>query len=195
MTTYRLAWRLAAGASGLAALVGSVVAMRLEMFLAILFTMAMFGGVMGYAFKEDLPEVRHPILGGAVLFTTPTLYPGLSQPLGAAAVGVVAALALTSPFIVAQAGNRLRPRMLPSRVVMAALAGPDEALRRQWMESTRQLDQAATIQGQLLIVQVREQILDDLTDRNGGQLPDYVWDSCDGPGGHRHTARAPHEPR
>jgi hypothetical protein len=196
MRIYRLAWRFAAVATGFAALAGTVATMQPEAFLAILFTMAMFGGVMGYAFKDDLPQVRHPILGGVVLFTTPALYPGLSQLLGAAAGGVIAVLVLTSPFVVDHAARHLRPRLVPSQVEVAGQAGPDEALQRQWTESTRQLNQAASLQDLLLIVHAREQILDELTDRTSGQLPDYVWDSRDGPGGHHpHTVRAPHPPR
>ena len=192
MRTYRRAWRLVVAAMVLTAVAGTVVAMRLDLILAIVFTMVLFGGVMGYAFKDDLPEVRHPVLGAAALFTAPALYPGLSQFLGAAAAAVVAVLVLTSPFVVARAGKRLRPRLLPPQVELAALAGPDEALRRQWTESTRQLDRAATLQDQLLIVRIREQILDDVVDRTGGQLPDYVWETRNGRGGDHPTVRSPY---
>jgi hypothetical protein len=194
MRAYRVAWQLVVGTVGLAALVATAVVMRLDVFLAILFTMILFGGVMGYAFKEDLPHVRHPVVGGALLFTAPALYPGLSQLLGAAAGGAVAVLALTSPFIVFRAGGLLRRRLSPTTVEEAAMMGPDEALRRQWMASTHQLRRAETIQDRLLIVRAREQILDDLAERTVGQFPDYVWNTLGGSGDHNSSTGRPHQP-
>jgi hypothetical protein len=139
---------------------------------------------MGLALKQDLlPGIKHPILGGAALFVAPLLYPGLSQVLGPAAIGAIAALVLTSPWIVSFIGSRLRGRVLPSQTEVAGMAAPDEALRLQWMESTRQLERASTPRQRLLVVHLREQILNDLVERSGGALPDFVWSSVRGHGG------------
>jgi len=107
----------------------------------------------------------------------------LSQVLGPAAVGVVAALVLTSPAVTSHMERRLRGRLLPTQTELAGMGAPDDALRRQWMESTHQLENASTLRERLLVVHLREQILDDLVERSGGAVPEYVWSSARGRGG------------
>jgi hypothetical protein len=46
----------------------------------------------------------------------------------------------------------------------------------------------------MLMVAVRQQILDELTERTDGQLPDYVFVTAPGHGGADHTSREPHRP-
>lgn len=183
MTIHRVVWGCAVVATVAIGLAGTLLAVPLEAVVAVGLMLVVFGALMGYAFKDELPRVRHPILIGAALFTGPGLYPGLAELLGPAAVGLVALLAVLSPPVVSLTVRRLRGRLLPSETECAAMAPPEQALRLQWVESTRQLERAATLDEQLLVVQAREQILDDLVERSNGVLPDYVWRPASRDGG------------
>lgn len=180
MRTYRRLWRTTAGATALLAVGGSLVAIPATMFLAIVFTTVTFGALLALVFKEDLVGVRHPAVAGAVLATAPVLCPGLEYLLGPAAFGLAAVLVLASPSVVRRADPWLRRWLLPSRLEQAGMADPDEGLRRQWVESTRQLAEATSVADRMLVVQARRQILDDLTERTGGELPAFVWATPDG---------------
>ncbi|WP_457208285.1 hypothetical protein [Nocardioides sp. P5_C9_2] len=195
MRAYRIGWHVVNGAVCLLALVGTALAVQPVLFLAIGATLAMLGALMGVAFQEELTSVRHPILTGAALATTPALLPGLATVLGGATLGVTALLVLSSPWVVAWVDRRLRPWLLPARIVQAGMAEPDEALRRQWAESTRQLAKATSLADRLVVVQARQQILDDVAARNGGRLPPFVWTTPEAPGGLDHPFGEPHRPR
>ena len=172
MRAYRIGWHVVNGAVCLLALVGTALAVQPVLFLAIGATLAMLGALLGVAFQEELKDVRHPVLTGAALATTPALLPGLTEVLGGATLAVTAVLVLTSPWVVGQAVRRLQPWLQPARIVQAGMAEPDEALRRQWVESTRLLGEATTsLAERMVVVQARQQILDDLAARNGGRLP------------------------
>jgi len=189
MSTQRWLWRVAVGVTGSVAVAGTVLIFSIEATFALLVATALFGAIMGLAVKGELPDDRHPILGGAAVFAAPLLYPGLSLVLGPAAIGVVAALVLTSPWVASGIERRLRGRVLPSQTEVAGMAPPDEALRLQWMESTRELERASTLPERLLVVHLREQILNDLVERSDGAVPEFVWSSVRGRGGPDRSAR------
>jgi hypothetical protein len=195
MRAYRIGWHVVNGAVCLLALVGTALAVQPVLFLAIGATLAMLGALLGVAFKEELKDVPHPVLTGAALATTPALLPGLTEVLGAATMAVAGVLVLSSPWVVAWAGRRLRPWLLPARIVQAGMAEPDEALRRQWAESTRQLAKATSLADRMVVVHARQQILDDVASRNGGRLPAFVWTMPEARGGLDHPFGEPHRPR
>ncbi|QBR91799.1 hypothetical protein [Nocardioides euryhalodurans] len=156
--------------------------MPFEVVLASGFMMATFGAVMGLCLRSDLPQVRRPVVGGAVLCLMPLLYAGLGELLGAASFGVVVLLALTSPWAVARITRWMRVPLVPHETHAAATAPLEEALRRQWQESTRLLDAASTPRERLMVVNVRAEILDDVV-RSHGSLPAYLWTTDSGSGG------------
>jgi urease accessory protein UreE len=84
----------------------------------------------------------------------------------------------------------MRGRLLPSQEELAVMAPQQEALRLQWDESTRQLNRASTGRERVLVLSLREQILDDIARQTDGALPDYVWESTCDPGGRRSSAGA-----
>lgn len=189
MTARRL-WRGAVGLTVTLALVGTALETPVWMIAGVGFFLASFGAVMALAFKADLPRLRHPVLAGAVLFTAPALCPGLARPLGPVqAVLVVGLLVVTCPAIAPRVVRRLRGRLLPSQEELAVMAPQQKALRLQWDESTRQLSRASTERERVLVLSLREQILDDIA-RTEGALPDYVWESTCDPGGRRSSAGA-----
>ena len=192
MRTCRQLWFSAAGGVCLLGLGGTAVALAPSLILWTGFALAMFGGLMAVTFKDDLAGVRHPVLSGAALATVPALLPGLSRVLGDATGAVLAVLVLSSPWVVVRAERRLRPWLGPARIVRAGMAAPGEALRRQWAESTRQLGEATSVADRLIVVHVRQQILDDVAARHGGQLPAFVWDL---PGARRGLDHRSDEPR
>lgn len=194
MTTYRLVWRCVTGAMVLLATAATVITVPVGMFLAIAFAFAMFGALFAVAFQEDLQGVRHPIVKGALLGASPALIPGLSHVIGPSAGLVAVGLALLAPWVVGQVARRVQRWWQPSRVAQAAMAAPDEALRRQWVESSRLLREATTPSERMVVVRVRQHILDDLAARNGGQLPGFVWDLAGPAGGLARRSGEPHRP-
>jgi hypothetical protein len=175
MNAHRVIWRAAALVTVAVALLGTVLTVPLEGVIGMGIMLAIFGGSLGLTYRPDLPDVKHPVLAGAVLFMLPALYPGLAGVLGEAALVLVGLLVLTSPWVTTRLVRWLRGRVLPTADQAAMEASPAEALRLQWEESTRQLARAASVPDQLLLVRLREQILDDVLARNGGVLPTYVW--------------------
>lgn len=194
MRTCRHVWSAATGAVCLLGLGGTALAAAPILILWTGFALAVFGGLMALTFKEELAGVRHPVLSGAVLATTPALLPGLTRVLGDATAPVLLVLVLTSPWVVERAERRLRPWLGPARILRAGMAAPDEALRRQWAESTRQLGEATTVGDRLIVVHVRQQILDDVAARYGDRLPAFVWDLPGAKGGLRHRSDEPRRP-
>jgi hypothetical protein len=194
MRTSRRLWFIAAGAACVLGLGGTVATVSPTLLLWTGFALAMFGGLLAVAFKDDLAGVRHPVLWGAALAVLPALLPGLSRALGDATIFVLTALVVGSPWVVARIERRLRPWLGPSRMFQAGMAAPDEALRRQWAESTRQLGEATSVADRLIVVHVREQILDDVAARHGGELPSFVRDSFGARGGIGHRSDEPHRP-
>lgn len=195
MKTCRTLWFIAVAVACLIGLGGTVVAVPLSLILWTGVALAVFGALMAVSFKEDLAGVRHPILWGAALAVAPALVPGLSRVLGDATLPVVVLLVVASPWVVTLAERRLRPWLRPASIVRAGMAAPDEALRRQWEESTRQLGEAGSVADRLVVVQVREQILDDVAARHGGQLPAFIWGQTSPPGGLDRRSDEPHRPR
>ena len=194
MTTYRLVWRCVTAAVVVLAMAATVLTVPVSLFLAIAFAFAMFGALFAVAFQDDLKGVRYPVVKGALLGASPALIPGLGHVLGPSAGLVALGLALTTPWAVGQVVRRVQPLLGPSRVVQAGMAAPDEALRRQWVESSRQLREARTLSERMVVVRVRQQILDDLAARNGGQLPAFVWGLSGPSGGLARRSGEPHRP-
>ena len=141
----------------------------------MIITLALFGAMMGWALSGEPPSQRRTIPLGIALFTAPFMVPGLVLFLGPAAWVLVGTLLLTSPYVVAPIGRLVAKWLRPTDTESVGLAPPDEALRLQWVESTKQLHSASSAEVRLLLVAVREGILDDVVDRYGAQLPDYVW--------------------
>jgi hypothetical protein len=175
MRTYRLVWRVIVTVVALVAVLATALTMPPGLFLAVALAMGLFGGLIAVSFQEDLADVRHPVVKGVVLAVSVTLLPGLSRLLGPAAAVAAVTVVLAAPWVVQKVLQRLRRRSGPTRIARAGLAEPDEALRRQWVESSRQLALATTPAERMVVVRVREQILDDVAARHGGWLPPYVW--------------------
>lgn len=194
MRTCRHLWFTAIGVVSVLGLVGTVVAVEPALILWTGFALAVFGALMAVAFKDDLEGVRHPAAWGAVLAMAPALLPGLSRVLGDATLFVLVLLVVGSPWVLAWAERRLRPWLGPARLLRAGLAAPDEALRRQWTESTRQLAEATSVADRMIVVHVRQQILDDLAAEHGGQLPAFVRDLLGADKG-LHGSDQPRRPR
>lgn len=193
MKTYRRLWRGTAGAMVLMAMAATAFTVPASLFLVIVCTLAMFGALTAVAFQDDLHDVRHPLVKGALLATAPALLPGLWNVFGPAGAALATLLVLASPWVVAQVARRVRAQR-PGNVVQAGLADPDDALRRQWDESTRQLRQATSVADRMVVVRVREQILDDMAARNGGQLPGFALVLPEGPGGLDRRSGGPGRP-
>jgi hypothetical protein len=185
MSSHRTLWLVAVAGTVGTAVVGSLGAMAWGSALLLGVLLAVFGGVLGLALGPELTgRVGRPVLAGAALAVATALSLGLGHLIGGLpALGVVVALGALSPFVTSRAARWLRGRALPGRTLAAASAPPGEALRLQWKESGRQLAMATTPSELLLIVRVRQQILDDLLERSGGVLPDYVWSTSPGRGG------------
>lgn len=176
MMTHTLLWRFAVGLTVTVAVAGTLGTFPLVALLAIGACLASFGAMLGLAFKTDLPRVRHPVLGGVALALAPGSMPGLAHVIGpAAAVAWGVLLIVMSPLACGWLISIMRGRVLPSRIQQAGMAPLDDALRRQWETSRGMLDSSATLSERLLVVDLREQILEDLLDQAGGVLPDYVW--------------------
>lgn len=186
MSTYRVLWRVVATITVLLASVATAFTMDLGVIFAVAFALAVFGALIALTLRDDLEHVKHPVLKGAALAVVPTLVPGLSQVAGPAGTATAAVVALASPWVVSRVLRSVQPWLLPSRLVQAGMADEDEALRRQWAESTRQLRRAATVADRLVVVQVRQQILDDIAVRSGCPLPAFVWESAHGQTGQTH---------
>ncbi len=190
MRTERLLWRSAVTLTAAAALAATAATTPIQQILGVGLMLAAFGGIMGLAFRADLPPVKHPILGGAFLFIVPGLLPGLSSLVGpAGTLAVVGLLVVTSPPVASWIVGAMRGRVLPSQTEVAATAPRHEALRRQWEESTRLLDLAPTMRDRMLLVNLREQILDDVAQQADGALPDYVLAPAPGRGGRGRSSR------
>ena len=161
---------IAAGALGAAVALGPVRG------LGTLAVLGAVGAVVGYAMGRESRNGRYGALVGASLAAAPVLVDGLVRLLGpVAGVTVSVVVVGTAPFVTTPTARWLRSR--PSAradVAQAALAGPDEALRRQWLASTAELERARNDRERLEVVHVREQILDALADE--GRLPDFVFD-------------------
>lgn len=186
MSTYRVAWRVVATITVLLAAVATAFTMDPGVILAVAFALAVFGALIALTLRDDFEHVKHPVLKGAALAVVPTLVPGLSQVAGPAGTATAVVVALASPWVVSRVLGSVQPWLLPSRLVQAGMADEDEALRRQWAESTRQLRRAGTVADRLVVVQVRQQILDDITARSGCPLPAFVWESSHGQAGQTH---------
>lgn len=176
MRTHTVVWRLAVALAVILAVAGTLGALPLAALVGIGSCLALFGAMMGLAFKTDLSRVSHPVRLGAALAIAPGLMPGLVHVLGPAAAGVCGVLLIvTSPRASSWLVSLMRGRVLPSQTQQAGMAPPHDALRRQWEESTRMLDSSTTLRERLLVVNMREQILEDLLEQAGGVLPEYVW--------------------
>lgn len=186
MSTYRVVWRVVATITVLLAAVATAFTMELGVIFAAAFALAVFGTLIALTLRDDLGHVRHPVPKGAALAVVPVLVPGLSHVAGPAGTATAVVVAAGSPWVLTRVLRRVRPWLLPSLLVQAGMADEDDALRRQWAESTRQLQRATTVAERMVVVQVREQILDDVVARSGGPLPSFVWESSRGPGGPSH---------
>lgn len=186
MAAWRTAWWAAAGGAAVVGAVFTPVAMGTGHAVPLLVSLSVLGAIMGWAVFGELPGVRHPVRLGIATFTTPFVMPGLLLLLGpATAWALVGTLFVTSPYVQVPIRRLVAERQHPSDIHRAGHASPEEALRRQWLESTRQLRRAPSDADRLLVVDLRAQILDDLVVHNGGHLPPYVWESLresSGPG-------------
>lgn len=183
MTAWRTTWWTMAGLVAVAGAIGTPLALGKGHAVAMLVTLVLFGAMMGWAFSGEFPNLRRTIPLGIAIFTVPFMVPGLVLFLGPALWALVGALLLTSPYVVAPIGRLVAKRLRRTDIESVGLASPDEALRLQWVESTRQLHSASSDEDRLLIIELRAHILDDLVDRYGPELPDYVWTELHDSGG------------
>lgn len=153
--------------------------------VSMLVTLPILGAAMGWALSEEFTSVRRPVLLGAGLFVVPFVLPGFEAVLGAATWVVLVALVLTSPWL-APLRRRVAARVLPSDAGRSGPVPAEEGLRREWIESTRQLRSATDDSDRLVVVGARAEILEELAAR-GSPLPDYVWDGLRGEGGRDHA--------
>jgi hypothetical protein len=91
----------------------------------------------------------------------------------AIAWALIGILLTTSASIVLNISRLIPNRCLPSDAERAGMAPPDEALRRQWTESTKQLCNASSDDDRLLLVGLRAQVLDDIVDRRDRMCPGW----------------------
>ncbi|MGD9960136.1 hypothetical protein [Nocardioides sp.] len=183
MRVLRSLWLCAFAVVTVVGAAATVASMSLLGTLITTLTMGVFGAALGYALGQDLPG-RGLIQKGAVIFGWPVLVlPGLAPLLGPWLLAVIGGLIVTSPDAIRAAYRVLgRRRTASSELHHAAEADTEDALRLQWAASSAQLEGARTDRDRLLVIEVRSQILDDLTERYGAHLPDYVWTSLHGPG-------------
>jgi hypothetical protein len=167
--------------------VGTILSLGPPRAIATLLTLAVVGGAIGYIIGRELPSSRYAATSGAAIVSAPVLIDGLVELSGAAVAGCVFVLLLcTAPFLVRPALRQLRRRTAgPAPIEEAALASPDEALRLQWRSTTAQLAKARDARERLLVVQLREQILDEILERDGGRLPEFVFDQTGPTSRHR----------
>ena len=183
MTAWRTTWWTMAGLVAVAGALGTPLAMGKAHAVSLLVTLALFGAMMGWAFSGEFLKLRRTIPLGIAIFTAPFMMPGLVLILGPAAWALVGTLFLTCPYVVQPIRRLVTKRLPPVDTERAGLAPPDEALRLQWLESAKQLHSASSDKDRLLLVEVRAGILDDVADRYGAQLPDYVWAELSGNSG------------
>jgi len=175
MTAWRTTWWTMAGLVAVAGALGTPLAVGKAHAVSLLFTLSLFGAMMGWAFSGEFPNLRRTIPLGIAIFTAPFMVPGLVLFFGPAAWALVGTLLVTSPYVAAPVCRLVAKRLRPTDTKSVGLAPPDEALRLQWVESTKQLHNASSGEDRLLLVEVRAGILDDIADRYGALLPDYVW--------------------
>lgn len=189
MTAWRTTWWTIAGLVAVAGAIGTPLALGTAHAVSMLVTLVLFGAMLGWAFSGEFPKLRRTIPLGIAIFTVPFMVPGLVLFLGPAAWALVGALLLTSPYLVAPIGRLVARRLQPTDTESVGLASPGEALRLQWVESTKQLHSASNAEDRLLLVEVRAGILNDVADRYGAQLPDYVWAELSDSSGPDHAPR------
>jgi len=189
MTAWRTTWWTVAGLVAVAGAIGTPLALGNAHAVSMLVTLALFGAMMGWAFSGEFPNLRRTIPLGIAISTVPFMVPGLVLFLGPAACALVGTLLLTSPYVVAPVRRLIAKRLRRTDIESVGLASPDEALRLQWVESTRQLHDASSDEDRRLIIELRAHILDDLVDRYGAELPVYVWSELHDSGGPDHAPR------
>ncbi len=178
MTRHRAIWLSTVVCVSLVGVVGTALVMPWTQAVGIAVCVGVFGTFIGFAFGEEFSSLRRTVLVCAALFGLSALVlPGLVHLCGPVAFGVVAALVLASPEASRPIVRLLRPHLGPPDLQRAGMADPNEALRRQWLAATAQLEEAARTSDRLLLVELRSRILDDLLERGDGRLPGYVWDS------------------
>lgn len=177
-TAHWVAWWVVTSSVVALGLLGTPGVMDWSRFLATVLALAVMGAATGLSFAPAVGAgyVRAGTVG-LVLFAGPCLEPGLWHVTGPASLVLGGLVALTPPPVVQWGRRLLRGRVLPTETEAAAMASPDDALRRQWTVSTTQLRDASTDAERLLLVRMRAAILDDLAQRSDGVLPDYVWAS------------------
>lgn len=181
MSTWRKTWWTAAGLIAAAGALGTPGVMGTWPALTMLVMMALSGAGIGWAFTAENTDVRRSTRLGMWLVTAPFLVPGLVHLLGPVAWVLVGGVLVTSPPSVWLVRRFSSTAPGGNRNGGATPASPDDGLRREWLESTRQLREAASDGDRLLIVEARAQILDDLSARHGGRLPRYVWVGAEAP--------------
>ena len=193
MTTWRTIWWVVAGVVAGAGALGTPLAIGTRQAVSLLIALAVVGALSGWVISGEHPSLRRPIALGIGIFAAPFIVPGLVHLLGPTAWALIGTLLLTSPYVIRRIGRRLARHLLPSETERAGLASPEEALRRQWLESTKQLRRASSDRDRLSVVELRAQILDDLVDRHGAQFPHYVWTALRDSSGSDHASGGPED--
>ncbi|RYP84053.1 hypothetical protein EKO23_17405 [Nocardioides guangzhouensis] len=174
----RRLWWTFFGVAVAAGSVGTLASLGPAQGIATLLTLLVVGGLIGFIVGRELPSSHYAVTGGATLVAAPVLIDGVVELFGpAVAFTVLVLVVATAPFVTGPVLRLVQRRTaVPEEVEEAALASPDEALRLQWRSSSAQLAQARNARERLLVVELRAQILDELAERDGGRLPDFVFD-------------------
>jgi hypothetical protein len=168
--------------------VGSLLTIGATRSLALVTGLGFLGVAVCLTRSGYLPTLRHPVrtitMWIAVLGLLSCL---LVLPGGAAVLALGAMFATTAAALCL---IRRQALVIRRRVDLQVPSGngPDDDLRREWLSSVAQLGTTPTSSDRLTIVQARQGILDDILDRSGGLVPEYVWasvESTDGRSTHR----------
>lgn len=174
----RRLWWCSYGAGVFLGALGAAASLGPAAGIGTLVVLGAVGALVGYAMGRESRTGRYGALVGGSLAAAPVLVDGLVRLVGpVAAVIVAVAIVGTAPFVTAPIARALRSRARTrTDVEDAALASPDEALRRQWLASTGELARARNDRERLEVIEVRAQILNELAER--GRLPDFVFDQA-----------------
>lgn len=174
----RRLWWSCFGVAVAAGSVGTIASLGPAQGMATLLTLVVVGGLIGFIVGRELPESRYAATAGAAVVAAPVLIDGLVELFGpAVAVTVFVLVVATAPFVTGPVVRLVQRRTaMPDPVEEAGLASPDEALRLQWRSSSAQLARARDARERMLVVELRAQILDEIAERDGGRLPDFVFD-------------------
>ncbi|GCD88208.1 hypothetical protein [Nocardioides sp. LS1] len=177
LTAYRRVWRWTAATTAVLSGILTLLTLGLVRSVVVVTITACFGAMYGLALGQLLRGLRRPVVTTAGVFAGATVVlVGCAAAGRGSGVAVLAALAVTSPPLVARLGARIAPdaRPLPAPVPSAtSLAGVDlllsawdvSELKQAWFESETVLRSAGTVEARARIVSMRQAYLDELERR------------------------------